>query len=165
MQCYEKYLGLLALIGRNRTRAFQALQSCIWDRLQGWNEKFLSQAGKEVLLKAVIAIPTYMMSIFQLPTSLCCRINSTMSRFWWGHKDNLSEGIKVGVGLKTLKFLIKHFQQNRDGKLSRSRIHWLERFFKKNISGKVLLWIRCWGRIHPMLGVVFGKQRALWSRV
>jgi hypothetical protein len=90
-QCYEKYLGIPALIGRNQTRAFQAIQSRIWDRLQGWKEKFLSQAEKEVLLKAVIqAISTYTMRIFLLPKSLCHRINSMMRKFWWGHKDNLS---------------------------------------------------------------------------
>ena len=55
-------------------------------------EFFLSQAGNEVLIKAVIqAIPTYAMSIFQLPKTLCQKINSMMSRFWWGHKDNYSQ--------------------------------------------------------------------------
>ena len=91
-QCYEKYLGLPVVVGRNCTRAFQVIQSRVWERLQRWNEKFLSQVGKEVLLKAVIqAIPTHTMSIFQLPKSLCRKLNSFMMRFWWGHKDNLSK--------------------------------------------------------------------------
>jgi hypothetical protein len=51
--------------------------------MQGWQENFLSQARKEVLLKAVIqAIPTYTMSVFQLPKTLCKDINSLMSKFW-----------------------------------------------------------------------------------
>jgi hypothetical protein len=88
-QQYENYLGLPALVGRSRYRSFEGLKGRIWDKMHGWKEKFLSQAGKEVLLKAVVqAIPTYTMSVFQLPKTLCRDINSMMSKFWWGHKDN-----------------------------------------------------------------------------
>jgi hypothetical protein len=85
---FEKYLGLPALIGRSKTAAFSGLQGRIWGRMHGWKEKFLSQAGKEVLLKAIIqAIPTYTMSVFQLPKTVCKEINSLMSNYWWGQKD------------------------------------------------------------------------------
>jgi hypothetical protein len=51
--------------------------------MQGWKEKFLSHAGKEILLKAVVqAIPTYTMSVFRVPKALCNEINAMMSRFW-----------------------------------------------------------------------------------
>jgi hypothetical protein len=84
----EKYLGLPALIGQSRKRAFAGIKSRIWEKMQGWNESFLSQAGKEVLLKVVIqAILTYTMSVFQLPKSLCKEINSLMSKFFWGQKQ------------------------------------------------------------------------------
>jgi hypothetical protein len=64
-QSYEKYLGLPALIGRSRTRSFKGIQGRIWEQLNGWKEKNLSQDGKEVLLMVVVqAIPTYTMSIF-----------------------------------------------------------------------------------------------------
>jgi hypothetical protein len=67
-QKYEIYLGLPALVGRSRVRSFDSLKGRIWAKMHGWKEKFLSQAGKEVLLKAVVqAIPTYTMSVFQLP--------------------------------------------------------------------------------------------------
>jgi hypothetical protein len=86
---YEKYLGLPSLVGKSRMKAFMGIKNRIWERLNGWKEKFLSQAGKEVLLKAIIqAIPTYTMSVFQLPKKLCADINSMMSKFWWGHKGN-----------------------------------------------------------------------------
>jgi hypothetical protein len=51
---YEKYLGLPALIGRAKVSSFSALKGRIWERMNGWKEKFLSQARKEVLLKAVV---------------------------------------------------------------------------------------------------------------
>ena len=45
----------------------------------------LSRAGKEVLIKAVAqAIPTYTMSVFQLPSKLCEELDGLYARFWWG---------------------------------------------------------------------------------
>jgi hypothetical protein len=44
---YEKYLGLPALIGRSRISAFTDIKGKIWERINGWQEKFLSQAGKK----------------------------------------------------------------------------------------------------------------------
>ncbi|XP_059458269.1 uncharacterized protein LOC132187853 [Corylus avellana] len=86
---YEKYLGLPALIGRSKVSAFTNITGKIWERINGWKEKFLSQAGKEVLLKAVVqSIPTFTMSVFQLPKTLCKEINAMMAKFWWGHKEN-----------------------------------------------------------------------------
>jgi hypothetical protein len=89
---FEKYLGLPALIGRSRISTFNGIKGWIWNRINGWKEKFLSHVGKEVLLKSVIqAIPTYTMSVFRLPKTLCKEINAMMGRFWWGHKENLSK--------------------------------------------------------------------------
>ena len=92
MQKYEKYLGLPTLVGKSRSKAFKNIKDRVWDRLQSWKVNFLSQAGKEVLLKAVIqAIPTYCMLVFLLPIALCKEINKLMQRFWWGHKENNSK--------------------------------------------------------------------------
>ena len=91
-QKYESYLGLPALVGRSRLHSFERLKGRIWEKMHGWKEKFLSQAGNEVLLKVVVqAIPTYTMSVFQLPKTLCCDINSMMSKFWWEQKDNTNK--------------------------------------------------------------------------
>lgn len=82
-QRYDKYLGLSALVGKSRTQAFKSIKERIWKRLQDWKLKFLSQARKEILVKAVIqAIPTYNMSVFQLPKGLCSEINFLMQKFW-----------------------------------------------------------------------------------
>jgi hypothetical protein len=88
-QRYDTYLGLPALVGRSRTSAFKCIKERVWKRLQDWKLKFLSQAGKETLLKAVIqAIPTYCMGVFKLPKALCKEINSLMMKFFWGHQEN-----------------------------------------------------------------------------
>ena len=58
------------------------------NKLSGWKEKLLSQAGKEVLIKAVAqAIPTYTMSVFKLPDSLYDELAGLIQIFWWGQKE------------------------------------------------------------------------------
>jgi hypothetical protein len=84
---YEKYLGLPALIGRSWVSAFSGIKGKIWTQINGWNKSFLSLAGKEILLKAVIqAIPTYTMNVLQLSKTLCKEINFMMPKFLWGSK-------------------------------------------------------------------------------
>ncbi|XP_057246803.1 uncharacterized protein LOC130589540 [Beta vulgaris subsp. vulgaris] len=84
---HDKYLGLPTLIGRSKKAVFSVLKERVWKKLQGWKEKLLSKAGKEVLIKAVIqSIPTYMMSLFSIPEGILDDINSLCARFWWGGK-------------------------------------------------------------------------------
>ncbi|KAL0460646.1 UNVERIFIED_CONTAM: hypothetical protein Slati_0691800 [Sesamum latifolium] len=65
---HDKYLGLPAVGGRSRGELFRGLRDRVWERVQGWSSKLLSQAGRGVLIKAVIqSLPTYVMSCFQLP--------------------------------------------------------------------------------------------------
>ena len=48
---YEKYLGLSSLIGRRKRASFNYIKERVWRKLQGWERKLLSQAGREVLIK------------------------------------------------------------------------------------------------------------------
>lgn len=90
---YEKYLGLPSLIGRKRAESFTQIKERVWHKLKGWKEKLLSQAGREVLIKAVAqAIPAYSMSCFRLPIKLCKELEAMICRFWW---SNNSEQQKV----------------------------------------------------------------------
>ena len=83
--CQAKYLGLPTVIGRSKKVTFACIKERIWKKLQGWKEKLLSRPGKEVLLKSVAqAIPTYMMSVFCLPSGLIDEIHAMFARFWWG---------------------------------------------------------------------------------
>jgi hypothetical protein len=87
-QRYDTYLGLPALVGKSRMVAFKKIKDKFHKRLQDWKMKFLSQAGKEILLKAVIqAIPSYSMNVFLLPKSMCSEMTSMMQIFLWGHKE------------------------------------------------------------------------------
>ena len=86
---YEKYLGLPTLVGRAKNQSFIFLKEKIWKKLQGWKEKLLSQARREVLIKAVIqAIPTYTMSCFKLSKGLVRELESLIRKFWWGYSGD-----------------------------------------------------------------------------
>lgn len=79
-----KYLGLAADWGRSKMHMLKEISEKVIAKTKGWREKFLSQAGKEVLIKAVLqAIPAYSMSILKFPISLCKKITSHLARFWW----------------------------------------------------------------------------------
>jgi hypothetical protein len=49
----ERYLGLPIYLGRSKSKAFGFLLEKVWKKIQGWKERFLSKAGKEILVKAV----------------------------------------------------------------------------------------------------------------
>ncbi|XP_025636412.1 uncharacterized mitochondrial protein AtMg00310-like [Arachis hypogaea] len=79
-----RYLGLPARWDRSKNKALEWIKEKILDKMQGWKEKLLNQAGKEVLIKAVIqAIPTYTMNVIKFSKSFCKSIEATIARFWW----------------------------------------------------------------------------------
>lgn len=53
-QRFDTYLGLPALVGKSRIDEFKILTDRVKWQVSNWKTKFLSQAGKEVLLKVVI---------------------------------------------------------------------------------------------------------------
>ena len=57
--------------------------------MQGWKEKLLSQADKEITIKEVVQfIPTYPKSVFHLPIGLLKDIEAMIQKFWWGCSEN-----------------------------------------------------------------------------
>ncbi|KAI5336490.1 hypothetical protein L3X38_015758 [Prunus dulcis] len=82
------YLGLPTIWGRSKKEALNYIKERILGKVQGWKQKHLSQAGKETLIKAVLfAIPSYPMSCFKLPITLCREIDSLIANFWWGNNS------------------------------------------------------------------------------
>lgn len=74
---------------RSKYQSLCWIKDRVWKKLQGWKECLLSQAGKEVLIKAVIqAIPSYVMSIIKFPKGFYVELSSMVARFWWSNKDN-----------------------------------------------------------------------------
>lgn len=77
-----KYLGLPEHFRRKKRDMFALIVDKIKQKASSWSSRFLSTAGKLVLLKSVLAaMPTYKMSCFKLPMSLCKHIQSALTRF------------------------------------------------------------------------------------
>lgn len=78
----NKYLGLPSLIGRSKKTIFRYLNDKVWQRIQGWSTKLLSRVGKTVLIRNVAqSIPSYIMSCFLIPKTLCQEIERMMTAF------------------------------------------------------------------------------------
>jgi ribonuclease HI len=89
-----KYLGLPSLIGRNRTAVFSYIKDRVWQKISSWSSRCLSKAGREIMIKSVLqAIPSYVMSIFLLPSSIISTIEKMMNSFWWGCSGSSNGGI------------------------------------------------------------------------
>ncbi|KAL5799332.1 hypothetical protein ACOSQ3_032388 [Xanthoceras sorbifolium] len=75
----------LALFVKIKKHLFAHIKDMIWARLNGWQGKLFSVAGKEFLIKAVIqSIPLYSMSLFKFPKSLVKDLHRICASFWWG---------------------------------------------------------------------------------
>ena len=82
---HNKYLGLPSIIGKSKTQVFAEVKERVGKKLAGWKGKLLSIWGREILIKVVAqAVPTYTMSCFQLPKTLCKDLENLMRNFWWG---------------------------------------------------------------------------------
>ncbi|KAL8133670.1 hypothetical protein AgCh_008927 [Apium graveolens] len=88
------YLGLPNAVGRNKNAIFGYLKSHMQKRVEGWDKKYLSKGGKEILLKTVSqALPTYAMSIFLLPKQICSDLENIMCKYWWRSSASKPKGI------------------------------------------------------------------------
>ena len=86
---HDRYLGLPTFVGRSKKIVFQSIQDRVWKKVKGWKERFLSRAGREVLLKSVAqAIPTYAMQCFKIPEGVVASLNNLCRNFWWGQQGN-----------------------------------------------------------------------------
>ena len=83
------YLGLPTHIQRGHQAQFNTILEKINSRISGWKAKILSQAAKATLIKSVLSsIPSYWMSSFKLPKSICSKIDAKLRDFFWGFIDS-----------------------------------------------------------------------------
>ncbi|XP_056842864.1 uncharacterized protein LOC130495483 [Raphanus sativus] len=83
-----KYLGLPEHFGRRKRDLFSSIVDRIKQKARSWSTKFLSSARKLVMLQSVLsAMPSYSMTCFMLPKSLCKRLQSVVTRYWWDNKE------------------------------------------------------------------------------
>lgn len=81
---YERYLGLPSFIGCSKYWCFWWIKDKLWQRVSSWCNNMLSQAGREVLMKAVLqVIPVFTITIFSIPQVLCRELDSPMAWLWW----------------------------------------------------------------------------------
>lgn len=79
------YLGLPTVMRRNKTETFSYIKEQLSKKLEGWQGKLLSGAGRDILIKVVAqALQSYAMSCFLLPKSFCNSLHQMCAKFWWG---------------------------------------------------------------------------------
>lgn len=84
----RKHLGLSNMVGRNKKLAFQTLKDSLKQKINSWSIQHISQGRKEVFIKAVLqAIPTFPMSCFLLPKTLCEEMENIIGGFFVAKKS------------------------------------------------------------------------------
>ncbi|CAL5441412.1 unnamed protein product [Camellia sinensis] len=90
---HVKYLGIPSSWGRSKSEAYGFLVDKMVAKMQGWKNKLLSHARREVLIKAVVqTVPSYAMACFFFPKSFCNKLNMAIRNFWW-KGDPTNKGI------------------------------------------------------------------------
>jgi hypothetical protein len=104
-------------MGNSKREAFQGILDKVQNKIEGWRAKTLSQAGKLVLIKSVATvIPSYAMSSFLLPLSVCNSLDRSFKNFWWGLPPSKTKNLSLkswdsiclpravgGLGLRKMK--------------------------------------------------------------
>jgi hypothetical protein len=81
----EKYLGFPTVEGRAKANKLKTTNDSLGKKMNDWNEKFMSMAAKEVLIKSVVqSTSTFIMGLFKLPMSFHDDYMKITRQFWWG---------------------------------------------------------------------------------
>ena len=82
------YHDVLLFLPRAPSKDFKYIQDRLKAHLIGWRSKCLSWAGRSTPIKLVAqTLPTYVMSLFSIPSKICDSHDVASKRFWWKPKD------------------------------------------------------------------------------
>uniref|UniRef100_A0A803NZS4 Reverse transcriptase n=1 Tax=Cannabis sativa TaxID=3483 RepID=A0A803NZS4_CANSA len=102
----SSYLGLPCTMGRSKNTILGFLKGKMIKKIQSWETRFLSKAGKEVLIKSVAqSLPSYAMNVFLLTKEICSSLEGLMAKFWW--KSQAKDSTK-GVTWMSWRKLCRH---------------------------------------------------------
>lgn len=88
------YLGLPSILGRNKSVVFGYIKEKMRQKIQSWEGKYISKAGKELLIKTVAqSLPSYAMNVFLLPVELCKEMEQLLCKYWWKSSSKNNRGI------------------------------------------------------------------------
>ncbi|KAI5427001.1 hypothetical protein KIW84_032431 [Lathyrus oleraceus] len=74
---------------RSKKATFSFIKDRIGKKINSWNGRSLSKAGKEVMIKLVLqAIPSYIMGVFVIPDAIVNDIEKMLISFWWRGSNN-----------------------------------------------------------------------------
>lgn len=84
LQDSAKFLGHPLFFSRNKAQDFNFVINRVAARLEGWQAKLLSHAGRDTFFKSVAqAIPIDTMSTFRLLVAVMDKLDALARRFWW----------------------------------------------------------------------------------
>ncbi|XP_058108990.1 uncharacterized protein LOC131252119 [Magnolia sinica] len=79
------YLGIPLAEGRMKSSAFKPLVDRVVGRINGWQARILSQAGRAVLVKHILcAIPVHSLAAIHLPSQVLALLERHLANFFWG---------------------------------------------------------------------------------
>ena len=98
-----RYLGIPLGANPKKISTWEPVIDKIQLRITMWKAKFLSRAGRLVLIKFVLNnLPLYYLNLFKMPKSVARKIISMQRHFFWYSSDN-----QRGIPLVALEFIQK----------------------------------------------------------
>ncbi|XP_060178332.1 uncharacterized protein LOC132608309 [Lycium barbarum] len=92
------YLGIPLRASNKDKAASNPVIERVEKRLAGWQKRYLSKGGKEVLIKSTFSsIPTYFMSLLQAPVGVTEKLEKLQRDFLWNNSRGGKEASLGGL--------------------------------------------------------------------